>query len=309
MLPQFDNRLMSSFLLWFDHNLTRRGEAFTNTSGAFYAVDNLINGYYTYGAPFKQFVSDFSVTGTGNLYPNKASTKHANIPTGVYLSGVFTPIGTNGLSGINYDQGQIYMTYEVENPDTSISGDYAVKDFNVYLTNEPEEKLLFETKFNLTPKTNETQTGLASNQITYPAIFLRHNGSRNEPFAFGGYDSTTFNIRAIVLADSQFNLDAVCSIFRDVSRTHVTLLQTSDMPYNSLGSFKSGNNYSYTGLIKGKSDEDQYVFIDEVNIAKFSRDVNLKVENMNPDVFNGVIDFEISKPRYPRKATQGEDIQ
>ena len=72
---------------------------------------------------------------------------------------------------------------------------------------------------------------------------------------------------------------------------------------------KLWNNYSYTGLIKGKSDEDQYVFIDEVNIAKFSRDVNLKVENMNPDVFNGVIDFEISKPRYPRKATQGEDIQ
>jgi hypothetical protein len=309
MLPQFDNRVMSSFLLWFDHNLVRRGEAFVNASGAFYPVDSLINGYYTYGAPFKQFVADFSVTGAGNAYPNKASSKTVNVPTGIYLSGSFTPVGTNGLSGINYDQGQIYMTYPVQNPDTSISGEYAVKDFNVYLTNEPEEKLLFETKFNLTPKTSETQTGLASNAITYPAIFLRHNGSRNEPLAFGGYDSTTFNLRAVVLADSQYALDAVCSIFRDLARTHVTLLTVADMPFNSLGSYKNNDKYSYTGLITGKKSEDQFVFIDEVNIAKFSRNVNLKIENMNPDVFNGVIDFEISKPRYPRRATQGEDIQ
>jgi hypothetical protein len=308
MIPQFDNRLMSSFLLWFDHNLIKRGEAFTNHGSEFYSVSSLYNGFYAYGAPYHQFVSDFAVTGTGMSYPYEASSKHVQVPTGVYLSGVFTPVGTNGLSGINYDKGHIYMTYEVQNPTTSISGNYAVKDFNVYLTNEPEEKLLFETKFNMTPKTSQTPSGLAPDQITYPAIFLRYNGARNEPFAFGGHELTKINVRAIVLADSQYTLDAACSIFRDLSHTAIPLMTTGDMPFNALGAFKNNVNYSYINLVTGKQSDDKFIFIDEVNVAKFSRDVNLKIENMNPDVFNGVIDFELSKPRWPRKSTEGKDI-
>ena len=149
---------------------------------------------------------------------------------------------------------------------------------------------------------------MAPDSITYPAIFLRYNGARNEPLAFGGMDNTKINIRAVVLADSQYNLDGACSIFRDLSNTHITLLNTGDMPFNALGAYKNNEAYSYTGTTKGKSSSDQYVFIDQVNVAKFSRDVNLKIDNMNPDVFNGVIDFELSKPRWPRKATDGTDI-
>ena len=304
MKVQFDNRVMSSFLLWFDHTLLKDGEAFTDTSSWFYPVENLHNNLYTYGAPYKQFVSDHSVTGTGVAFANKT----VQIPTGIYLDGVQLGTGTSGFSGINYEQGQVYFGTQITTPETRLSGDYAIKDFNVYLTNEPEEKLLFETKFNLRPKTSETPTGLASNSITYPAIFLRYNGSHNEPLAFGGFDMTTINLRAVVLADIQFNLDAVCSIFRDKVRSYFTLLGTGDMPYNTLGDYKSGVPWSYTGVTVN-FEENNYIFIENVGVSKFSRDVNIKVNNLNPDVFNGVIDFEVTKPRFPRRAGRDQDLQ
>ena len=295
---------MSSFLLWFDHTLLKDGEAFTDTSSWFYPVENLHNNLYTYGAPYKQFVSDHSVTGTGVAFANKT----VQIPTGIYLDGVQLGTGTSGFSGINYEQGQVYFGTQITTPETRLSGDYAIKDFNVYLTNEPEEKLLFETKFNLRPKTSETPTGLASNSITYPAIFLRYNGSHNEPLALGGFDMTTINLRAVVLADNQFNLDAVCSIFRDKVRSYFTLLGTGDMPYNTLGDYKSGVPWSYTGVTVN-FEENNYIYIENVGFSKFSRYVNIKVYNLNPDVFNGVIDFEVTKPRFPRRAGRDQDLQ
>lgn len=295
MKPQFDNKVMSSFLLWFDHTLLNDGEAYVNHSGKFYEADSLYNGFYTYSAPFKQFVSDFSITG-------------AKIPTGIYLDGVFITPGQSNLTGINYDQGQVYFTSEITNAANRLSGVYAIKDYTVYLTNEAEERLLFETKFNLRPKTTQVETGLEPNQITYPAIFLRNNGSTNEPFALGGYDNTIINVRAIVLADSQYMLDAVCSIFRDKTRTLVTLLEDYEMPYNALGGYKNAVKYNYTGIITGKPSENQYISVQEVTVSKFNRDVNFKINNLNPGVFNGVIDFEISKPRYARRAYFNGDL-
>ena len=309
MLPQFDNKVMSSFLLWFDHTLLREGEAFENTSSWFYSVNSLYNGMYTYGSPFKQFVNDFSVTGSGDSYPSSRSSTHAQIPTGIYLDGVLIGTGTSGFSGINYDQGQVYFGTEITTPETRLSGNYSIKDFSVYLSNEPEEKLLFQTKFNLRSRTSQTYTGLASNEITYPVIFLRYNGSNNEPLAFGGHDLTKINIRAIVLANTQFELDAVCSIFRDQARKYVTLLEPSNMPFNNLGGFKSGISYSYTGVIKPIEDEGKYLHIDGVGVSKFNREINLKIDNLNPNVFNGVIDFEVTKPRYPHRSVIGTDLQ
>ena len=63
MKAQFDNTVMSSFYLWFDHTLLTKGEAFTNFSSFFYEADDMYQGYNAYGAPFKQLVSDTSVTG------------------------------------------------------------------------------------------------------------------------------------------------------------------------------------------------------------------------------------------------------
>jgi hypothetical protein len=278
---------MSNFFLWFDHTLLKKGEAFTNYGSKFYSVNNLYQGYYSYGSPFKQFVSDFSIAG-------------ANILNQVYINGAATNRNNNGFVAINYDMGQVYFSGQVNTSTTTLSGNYSVKDFNVYLTNDIEEKLLFETQFSLNPKVAQNPTGLPPDSLTYPAVFIKNNGGNNEPAALGGLDKTMFNVRAIVLADSQYDLDAVSSIFRDTNKTFIPLIEEGNMPYNSLGDFKNGAAYNFDVLTSGLPETGR-IFIDNVFVSKIGGLSFSQKTNLNPNVFSLIIDFELEHFRNPRK--------
>jgi hypothetical protein len=282
MKPQFENILMSSMVLWFDHTLIKKGEAFSNYNSEFYPITNIYNGYYTYGSPFKNLIRDESITG-------------ANIISGVYLNNNFITTGQSGLVAINADQGQLYFNSELNNP--TISGNYAVKDYGIYLTNENEEKILFETKFNLNPKTTENPTGLPINAQTYPAIYLKNNGGNNTPLAFGGLDSSNINVRAIVISDSIFSMDAVSSIFKDTARTYIPIIQPSEMPFNSLNGLKS--RYNYDLLTTGRAGTANSVYIKNVYISKNVAN-RTQYQDLNPDAISAFVDFELEVYRYPR---------
>ncbi len=286
MKSQYENRVLSSFMLWFDHTLLDKGEAYTNHNSKYYPIDGTYYGYTTYGAPFKQFVTDSSINS-------------ATVASGVYVSGTSASnlklTGEYPLADINYDQGQVYLSGAIAN-DAVVSGNYAIKDFNVYLTSKAEQELLFEDAIKLRPSTTQTETGLASNVATYPAIFIKNNGGQNEPWAFGGQDATQTSVRAIILADSQFNLDAVCSIFKDRQKEIVKILPDDKYPFNALGGLKSGV-YNYTGLVNGISDE---VYLDKIEVSRFSLGYMENLNNSNPDVFKAIIDFELQGYRFPR---------
>lgn len=284
MKPQFDNLLMSSLLLWFDHTLVKKGEAFENHNSLFYKITNIYNGYYTYGAPFRNLVRDESI-------PN------ADIISGVYYNGTFITTGQNNLVAINADQGQLY--FNADPGSAIISGAYAVKDYGVYLTNENEEKILFETKFNLNPRTIENPTGLPINAQTYPAIYLKNNGGNNEPLAFGGLDTTNINARAIVISDSIYSMDAVTSIFKDTVRTYIPILQSEQMPFNSLNGLKT--NYNYELLTAGMAGGTGSAFIKNVYISKNVINRS-QYQDLNPDAISSFIDFELEIYRYPRSS-------
>jgi len=289
MNAQYDNVVMSSFLLWFDHTLLNQGAAFTNTSSFFYDVASLYNGYYTYGSPFRQFVTDESIK---NIHG-------ADIINSVSLNNSVTARGISNFQAINYDMGQVYFSSPVTNAKTTLSGDYAVKDFNVYITNDLEEKLLFETQFKVRNTADTTATGLPPSTMTYPAIFIKNNGSKNEPIAFGGQDQTETDLRAIVLSDDQYKIDAVGSIFRDKVRSFVPLIPAANMPFNTLGDFTNNQQYNYTGLVDDYSKTG--VFIDNVYTSKVGGVTYTQKTNINPDVFSMIIDFEISDIRTPRR--------
>jgi hypothetical protein len=277
MKAQLDNILMSSMVMWMDHTILKKGEAYKNYNSQFYPVTNIFNGFYTYGLPFKQVVNDSSI-------PN------ANLLSGVYVNNSFIKVGQSGLSGINPNNGQVYFT---TNQSGTLSGNYAVKDFNIYLTSQPEEKLLFESQYQTRPKTDKTLTGLAIESITYPCIFLKNNGGANEPFAFGGQDNTIIQVRAIVLADNMFSLDAVCSILKDKAREYVPLITNN--PYNNFGSLNSGY-YNYDSLTSNIDISVNGFYISEVNVSKIFANINAP----NPQVFPAFIDFTLSNIRYPR---------
>ena len=287
MKAQYENKVVSSFLLWFDHTLLDKGEAFTNFGSRFFDVATSYYNYETFGAPYKQFVSDSSIA-------------NADIISGLYVSGTaaanFREVGVGGLEDINFNEGHAYFDHDVIAD--QISGNYAVKEFNVYLTNKIEQDILFESKISLRNKTSQTVTGLAPNISTYPAVFIKNNGGSNTEFSFGGEEMTRNEIRAIVLADSNFSLDAVCSIFKDTVRENIKLIEESDYPFNALGGLKNGASYNYNNLISTIAEE---VYIDEVNVTKYDVGYMDGLTNANPEVHSAIIDFELNAPRHPRQ--------
>jgi len=281
MITQYENRVVSSFLLWLDHTILKKGEAFTNFGSDFFSVNSLYQNYHTWGAPYKQFVADSSI-------PN------VQVPTALTVSGSSVNVGSGPLAEVNYNEGQAYF----HNPIVAgqVSGNYSVKDFSTYLTNKAEQELLFETKISLRNATTQEVTGLAPNVQTYPAIFIKNNGGRNEPFAFGGTDMTKINARAIVLSDSAFSLDAACAIMKESTRKYVPVITSENLPFNALGVAKDGS-IDYSGhMIPGIVDAGSGMYIGDVTVSKIIANRG-DFNNLNPDVFSAFVDFDLELPR------------
>ena len=100
-------------------------------------------------------------------------------------------------------------------------------------------------------------------------------------------------VRAVVLADNMFNLDAVCSLLKDTARKYVPLINNS--PFNVFGALNSGY-FNYNSLTSGIDVSNDAFYITEVNISKIFANLNTK----NNQVFPAFVDFTLSNIRYPR---------
>ena len=289
MKAQYENRVMSSLLLYVDHQILKHGDAYTNHGSYFTETTQTFAGYHNYAAPYKQFVSDTSITGS-------ASYTAPNIMTGAYVNSggwKFFPVGASGLNSISYRQGEVHFTSQITG-ENRISGNYAVKDFNTYLTTLSEDEILFETKYRLRPPTVQTVTGLAPETQTYPAVFVKGSRSFDTPFSFGGTDQTNIDARLVVLADSAFNLDAVCSILRDIVKTYVYLTQ-DELPFNALGAY-TGKAYNYTGIATGGA----AIFLNKASVSKHGAGLS-PYNDINPQMYTAFVDYELIVARKPRE--------
>lgn len=282
--PQYLNLLNSSFLLWINNHILKRGQGFINTSSLFYPINTRYNNYYTYSAPFQQIVSDFSIN-------------NANIPTGIYVNGSYLLKGQSGFVDINYDRAEVYFN---SNVNRTVSGNYALKDINVLYSNFSEQKLLFDTKFALRSKYPQNYTGLNKEEVTYPCIYVKSEAGGNEPLAFGGLDDSITHFGVYMFCESQYQLDALKSIIADSRHEYIPLFTTGEMPYNLLGGFNNNINFNYDVASSGKVSNGSGILITDVNITNFRREVYGDFSKLNPDIYWAIADFTVSKPRYPR---------
>ena len=267
MKPQYTNKLISSFLLYLDNLLLKKGEAFA------------------YASPFSQMVYDQSIPNT--------------IPfSGVYLDNTFITTGQSGLAHIDYRKGTVYFTSEIQG-NNRISGNFSVCEFNTQLTNHPEYRLLFETKKTLKPKFNQKTTGIAPNEIIFPVIFVKDNGGWAEQFALGGEDLTINRFRLIVLSDSQFNGDAIASLLKDQTNSFIPLMFTEEFPFTPYGSLKQGS-YNYTGIVGDRVSHGSGVFIEKVQPASMTDGFRGDLNNLQSAIFPSIIDVTVSMPRFTR---------
>ncbi len=270
MIPQFDNQILTSFALLLDNKIQSNGRAFTNFSGLLYQTPSSYQGLTAYSTPFRSLCNDTSVVG-------------ANIMTGVYFNGNFITVGQSGLVKINHDLGTAYFSGNVPST-TVISGRYAVKDFNIAITDELEYKL-FETKYVFNPKYNQTLSGLASDIKIAPIIYIRPKDLENKPFAFGRIDENTIDIRTIVIADNQFNKTAVCNILKNLNMTVLPLV--SSTPFDYMGNY-TGLNYNYSGT---SSDTTYYPTIWSAKVIGIGRNNTAETENLSRN--SAIVDFSI----------------
>jgi len=281
MKPQFIHSATTSFFLWFDNYLIKKGEAFSNKTGKLYhyADDRLDPRFETFGSPYKQWVTDSSISG-------------ANIPTGIFINGV----QKNRSDGIifDFDNGRILSSGISQND--FVTGSFAVKDFNIYFTNETEEDLLIDRKFVANPRVYSPQENYVNPyDAVIPAIFLSSSTVKNDPFSFGGEDTTKILMKAVILAENSYQLEGILSIFADSKQSVFPTIPFEAHPITEYGDLKSGF-YSYEAL-KSQYQNNQLFFVNDVDTSKLSDKSSKSLTN---DLYVGFIDFEIHQQRYPR---------
>lgn len=278
MKPQYQHNITTSFALWLDHHLLDKGEAYTNKTGKlyYYSDPRVSSTYKVFGSPHKQWVFDSSITG-------------ATIPSGVYVSGVFKN-RNNGVV-LDFINGRALVSGTTTG--VNVTGSYSVKDFNIYLSNENEEDLILENNIEANSKFPQTGTYIAPYDESFPAIYVLSDGNKNTPFAFGGEDETRSLMRAVVFAESSYQLDGVLSLFSDSTQKVFKLKDFTDFPITEYGDIKSGV-YSFDDYYTNP-DITTELYIDDVTASKL-RDRS----KLGSKAYVGFLDFEIIKYRYPR---------
>ena len=281
MKPQFQHELTTSFMLWADNYILRRGEAYTNYTSTFYPDTGdlrLGDDLVSYNSPHKQWVFDEGISS-------------ATIPSGVMDDGVEINRGDNGLI-LDFDNGRVILNSSYGMEKTTVSGSYAVKDFNFYITNQTEEQLIIENKYNSNSRFKQELSGISPYSPVIPAIFVNPESSENEPFAFGGEDKTSTNIRCVIFAENTYQLDGALSIFGDSKNEVFGKLSFEDYPLSEYG---DASGFNYRTLAESKNGT--FFHVEQVRTSKLSDRVN---KNIDPSLFVGFIDFEVSNLRFPR---------
>ena len=280
MIEQFQHKLTTSFSLWFDNFLLTKGEAFSNKTGQlFYYSDSRLDARYkAYGSPYKQWVTDSSIAG-------------ATIPTGVSVVGA----GTSGRDdGVVFDFNNGRVLLSGSNTDLTITGEFAVKDFSVYLTNDTEDDLIIENKYVVNSRLPYASEGaIAPYDDVVPAIFLSTAQAENTPYAFGGMQDTQIQAKAVVIAEDTYQLDGVLSIFMDSIDETITPIPMSGYPTTELGDLKGGS-YNYTGKESEYTGQINF-YVDKVRTSKLSDRTRRELAN---ELYIGFIDFDIQQHRF-----------
>ena len=222
MKPQFQHEATTSFALWLDNYFIRQGEGFSNKEGELYYKpderlpvypDDPILGLASYNSEYKQWVCN-----------NDATAEGAIVPSGVYIdTGAGYDFCHRGESGVNVDfeNGRVLVSgfYFPEIYDKlKIKAQFSVKDINVYLTDDVEENLVLQNKYNVNSRTVPDLgkgQGLEPYEQVAPAAFVSMERTVNTPFALGGEDLTHLYYRVVIFAENLYQLDGAMALCAD----------------------------------------------------------------------------------------------
>ena len=276
MKTQTINTLYSSFFLWAE-NLLAQQDNYTNVNSLLYSInDDRLKGKSVYGSPYRSWIYDSSIT-------------NAQIPSGVYSNGNFIPRGQSGLR-LDFNNGRVIFSGGVNIP---VSGQFSPKEFNLYATTKSDQELIFQQRIDFASQFPQFPSGIPSDKVIAPAIFIRFGNFETDSFALGGEYLDKLIARAVVLSDSNFSLEAVGNIF--VNQKENNFLVFNQTPFDEYGDLKSGY-FNYEDCLNQYYDPMKLAYISDVDFTKFQ-----PPNPSNPDLRIGFVDFVISLTRFSAK--------
>lgn len=286
MKPQFDQKLVSSFYLWFENKLLDDKIAAyqTGVSNTYKYVDafDIPNGYNAYQGKYRQLVAEYEVSA-----PN----------TGIFVNGSFIPEGQANVY-TDYNNGRIILPVS-SGQALNITSTSTIKEVNTYLSNDNPEQVLVESDFVIdgesSPKVYQSSSKLDEKIYFLPACFIFPSDSENKEFALGGEEETKSRVRVMVLAKNNFILDGILSLFRDSARECISLVDFEDFPYGGFFSLKN-YPYKYSDL---KLNSSEKFYIQKVAASRINRNSNSQQKDKK--FLIGFLDFDLSTYRFPRQ--------
>lgn len=132
MKPQFQHKLATSYLLWFENYFFKKSEAYSIQTGSFvhYVDDRLPPVYESFGSKYKQMIFDSSLP---NVY----------VPNGVWVNGSFVQNEQDKYI-FDFDNGR-FIGSGLSNA-SLVTGTFTVKDMNIYYTNDTEENVVINVQ-------------------------------------------------------------------------------------------------------------------------------------------------------------------
>jgi hypothetical protein len=279
LYTQLNNRIKVSFFRWFDHVLCKNGGAYETLSGQLYSFpDERLPSYYTYSSSNKQWVADSSVG--------------AYIPPGYTSNSISHEF--NEQTFVDWDNGRIISSSPLTEP---LVVTYSTKDFNLYITNESEEKIIFQNTYLLNDYYEAQNSGIAPYEFALPACFVLLNSTDSSPYSMGSSDfqSQTFNVKVVVITNNSAHLDGCFSVFQQQVNKNFALMSFEQDPFNEFGGIKSGLSgvYNYNDIIVNSS---EIVSIERVQTSTLSSSMD---ELIPQSMLVGFINFKLNYLRTP----------
>lgn len=228
MKASLETRIISNFMLYIDNALQKYGSAYQNYSGRLYPVQSDIANRYAYSTPFKPLCNDTSIAG-------------AQIMSGVYVNGTYTPLGSGGLTEINHYKGVVYFNTPLASS-AVVSGNYAIKEFQVELADDTEWNLLFNRKYVNNNSLPQNISGLPIDAKVLPIVYVVVKGQENKPFAFRKIDESRVELRCVILTDNEWQCVGASSILKNTFENHMPML--TGLPFNQNGT-TTGQMFNY----------------------------------------------------------------
>jgi hypothetical protein len=278
---QQENNLLASFYLFAEYKVLQQGAAYQTLTTRFFPTQDrtLPAGYQGYSAPLKGMVYDSGVSG-------------ALVMNSISGGGFSAPLTRASGAIIDYVNSRVILPTSL-GTNLALTGTASFTEFRTYLPNESEEYILTQGKYFVNPSFYSPLTASGAQPGTYvtPAIFINQIAASNDAFQLGGLVNSKSTITVTAICESNFQMNALFSIFRDLRYQYFPMMNTVSDPLNQWGDVKggAGTGYNYLNYVSIYGQPGNLVYIENVTTSKVTDKVRI-----NPQQFAGIIDLEVS---------------